>query len=378
MIIVYTECPDYEVLINGRIDEMYDEQKIHYGILMKVCDFFNSALIKFYDSTINQYEKIPISKLCRSLNDGIFKALSCNNYIIADEVMNVLNVCDGAIRNIVSNPNSMLIKEDKKVYISDLRGFSSKTTEWLAKRTGRTVQEKIMPENKILTKKTRFTEKTLENEVTLSLYYFLYDIISERVKKSSCAECDKGLSCRRNYETAISFLNLLSKIKRGDLSEVVPKRHISPNNKLLCDKNYSAVWKSQARLNDYEESIENKWNNLFEEFKQMIFWFVVGIVFKVDSVFVDDKTGVFIDGDNKFGFYENEQGESKITSVRFIMNKTSNSYEELKIFLEDDTVMFSKKQIIFNEMTNFANTSREDVGRITNIKEIYDSLFLNN
>ena len=55
-----------------------------------------------------------------------------------------------------------------------------------------------------------------------------------------------------------------------------------------------------------------------------------------------------------------------------------NSYEELKIFLEDDTVMFSKKQISFNEMTNFANTSREDVGRITNIKEIYDSLFLNN
>lgn len=371
------ECPEFDLLINGKTDEMFDDQRVYYNLLTRVSDFFVSGLSNYFDYTTNRYVEMTISEFCDTLYDGVFRNINCSEFLVVDEIMETLIMCSDAMRNIVSNPNSVLIKEEKKVYLNNLKNYSNKSMEWLAKRTGRTVQEKILPENKILTKITRFTENTLENEVTLALYNFLYDVVNKRLQGSECKDCEKKLLCKNNYEKTISFINLFPKIRRGSLADVVPKRHNIPNNKLLCDKNYSTIWKAQAKVNRYEENVIKKWNNLYPRFKQMIFWFVAGLILNRNNVYVDDMVGVFVSENSKFGFYTDKDGIRIIDRLRFIVNKNYDSYVEIILFVRNEELVIKKKEFNFSDTTNYAKVFNENEFELINISELFESFYTN-
>lgn len=371
------ECPEFDLLINEKTEEMFDDQRVYYNLMTRVNDFFSSGLLNYFDYTTNKYIEMTTSKFCDTLFDGIYRNVNCDEFVAVDEIMEALLMCNDAMRNIVSNPNSVLVKEEKKVYLNNLKGHSSKTMEWLAKRAGRTVQEKILPENKILTKITQFTECTLENEVTLALYMFLYEIINKRLLCSSCKECNNNFSCKNIYDKALSFVNLFPKIHRGSLSEVVPKRHNIPNNKLLCDRNYSIIWKAQTKINSYEDNVIKKWDNLYPRFKQMIFWFVAGLIYNRENVSVDDITGVFVTEDNKFGFYTDKECTRILDRLRFIVDKNSLSYNEITLFIKNDTLLINKRNINFNETTNYAKISNENEFELINVLELFESFYTN-
>jgi len=256
--------PKIDYIINDERDKLSDAQILWYDLLRMV-DSFYFLLNKRLDLIQRLQTGYNHTTLSRYINGITLEAEETicekDRPLLHDEFTQIAANARPAVEKIAVNPRTRLVKESCKVHVSKVREVSHKTVEWLAQRPQEKIEDKIKPNNTVLTRKVIFSPDTVENRALRYFYGRLYKYISMLLEKSGCADCGNGDDCSAASELW-SFLRIKNAMRKTGLNEV--KAHVAavPNNALLCDKYYSVVRRETENLKKVEARIEEKWEKL--------------------------------------------------------------------------------------------------------------------
>lgn len=334
-----------DILFHNQIDKMSKEQKFKYSAMLKINHILNCALEDDRERSsgkcyVMQYSAF-LDKIRKAFEDTIIQSDQCqNNIVIFDDFIRIADYGYAAIKEIVNSPSTHLEKMACKVHVQKATGMGIKTMKWIAERPGRTVQEKVSPQNKVLTTKTVFSADTKENREFMYMYKILHEAILARLTNTECRNC-KNNDCKYNvWITKINKLfSMSSKIRRSELKDVKPIKQSVQNNKLMCDKNYRIIWNAVKMLSDVEEKIETDFNEKLESrFAMIIYWIILAKLISYDNVLMYDKVGRFYDKNGVLGFGDENNVADKIAESQNIIIKTDDeSVENEFIFKIDET-----------------------------------------
>ncbi|MDR2694690.1 MAG: DUF2357 domain-containing protein [Chitinispirillales bacterium] len=255
-----------DYIINGETDKLSPAQVLWYDLLRAV-DSFYFCLNNRLELTQRLQRGYNHTTLSRYINEiaAAAEETACvsERPLRHDEFTQIALKALPAIEKIVINPRTRLVKESCKQHVSRVREVSHKTVEWLAQRPQEKIEDKIKPNNTVLTRKTVFSPDTVENRALRYFYGRLYKYISMLVEKSECADCGKRDGCSRVSELQ-GFLWIKNAMRKTGLNDVREQVAAVPNNALLCDKYYSVVRRETENMKKVEERIERKWNKLPE------------------------------------------------------------------------------------------------------------------
>lgn len=295
------EMPKYEHIMQPEKDLLNGNQKLWYELLCLTSDTVHNAMIGFVDNFTGNYHQFRLSDFFTALN-GVAEGYAdegCANKLLADDFVLTAYLAEKALKHIVAAPSTKIIKVDTKVQANKLRNSSIKTMNYLAKRSGQTVKEKIAPENKVLTTLTRFTPDTLENRHSLYLLDVLYNMLAERYEDSPCKTCKrKDRECYKISERIRSLLHLKTEIRKSELYGVKKERQRIQNNKLMCDKYYKLVWDCVKLLESSKGKIESSWDLLCERYETLTVWFVIARLLSYGNVRIKDRIEKLTDDGN--------------------------------------------------------------------------------
>ena len=214
-----------------------------------------------------------------------------------EDFIRIAEFANKAIKNIVNNPSREIKKIEVKLPATRVAGFTNRTMRWLATRPGRTVAEKISPENKVLTTKTVFSVDTKENRELMYLYRNLYEVILLHLSRTKCYQCNNhGVSCKREWVRDMQkLLRTYSRIKKDELGEVKPEKQATQNNKLMCDLNYKIIWDAVGLLMHVEENIQDQFSNVSQRLTRLLYWVLLGGCLKDRHAKIYDYMGIFYD-----------------------------------------------------------------------------------
>ena len=239
------EFPKVEYIIYNKKEKLNKEQVGWYKLLALRESVLNLSIKDFVGLDKDNSQEIYVSSFLDSIFFNIEKYLfdECEKPLLFDDFVYIASVATKALKAIIENPSTKLIKVEEQVKYNKITNSGIKTMQWLAKRPGSTITEKISPKNKVLTVSTKFSFDTKENEASMYLYDVLYRILGSRLFESKCKTC-KNNSCnqKRSFEELLRLYSLNTAVKQSELSTIPKIRHSVQNNKLMCDRFYKVVW----------------------------------------------------------------------------------------------------------------------------------------
>jgi len=253
-----------DYIINNEKDKLYPEQSLWYDLLRTVDSFYFliNARLELIQRMQSGYNHTTLSRYINGIALEA-KEAKCESGrpLLHDELTQIALKAQPAVEKIAANPRTRLVKESCKQHVSRVREISHKTVEWLAQRPQEKIEDKIKPNNAVLTRKAVFSQDTVENRALRYFYGRLYKYISMLLEKSGCSKCDKIDDCSRVSELQ-GFLWIRNAMRKIGLNEVREQLAAIPNNALLCDKYYSVVRRETENLKKVEELIAGKWDEL--------------------------------------------------------------------------------------------------------------------
>ena len=183
-----------------------------------------------------------------------------------DELSRIVNASDGACRHIGENFRSKILRENILMPSYRARELGSAGLSWLSRRSGRSIREKLAyTNNKLLAVKRRLSLDTGENRLFMAFVSRMIELIDLKGSNATKEE-------RR-------FRDWGRKLARDDsLSDIGRWENTAPNNTLLSDKNYRAVWRAWQALEKIDDMVVNDVNHLDAHICTVYFWkFLSGI-----------------------------------------------------------------------------------------------------
>ena len=282
-----------------------------------------------------------LEKLRKSFEATVRQERLCDDILVFDDFIRIADFSYAAIREIAAHPSTHIEKVDTKIHANRAAGFSSRTMRWMSQRPGRTIEEKISPENKILTRKTVFSADTKENREFMYLYRVLHEAITERIKYTSCQSCSLQDHCDY-YEWVLKIKKLMAlnlKIKASDLADVKPVKQSVQNNKLMCDKNYKIIWDAVQMLSHIEEKIEQDYKaNLVTRLATILYWLILGKLNSVQGVVIADFAGALQDDGGRLWFGEQRNCPEVLTHDLLQTDDTGRVRRVLTLELKDSAI----------------------------------------
>lgn len=327
-------------LFHNRIEKMTDEQQSRFDLMLQINHFVNCALEGNRERSTGRCLPIKFTDFLERLrvayDETVERQSICKSILVYDDFIRVANFSFDAIRDIVSNPSTHIEKISVKEIANRATNFGNKTVKWLSQRPGSTIQEKISPQNRVLTSKTIFSVDTKENRELMYLYRILHEALSVRMNGIACATCSDSRSCKYyEWVKKAKKLNAMNiKIKSGELSAVKPIKQSQQNNKLMCDKNYKIVWDSVKMLSHIEDTIKAHYeNNLIDSLARLLYWLMLAELLRHPNIKISDT----------YGTVENEGTLSFISECG-----SSYNQNQQPIILTDEFGNFRKQYLLEN------------------------------
>lgn len=256
--------PNMDYILNNETDKLSEAQVLWYNLLRMVDSFYFllNTQLGLMQSTQAGYNFTTLSKYIDAIA-LVAEETSCDrkNPFRQDEFTKIAFKAMPVISKIVRTPRTRLTKETCKLHLSQVREISSKTIEWLAEQPQEKIEDKIKPNNTVLTRKVVFSTDTTENRTLRYFYDRLYKYISKLVEDSDCSACEKAGECRI-VSDAQGFLRIKNAMRKAELNTVPAQLATMPNNALMCDKYYSVIWREAKNLKEVERRITNLWDRL--------------------------------------------------------------------------------------------------------------------
>lgn len=171
-----------------------------------------------------------------------------------DVVSRLIENCIEAIRTIADNMRENIIRENIKMPVYKVKEINSYGLQWLSRRPGRTIREKISNSNsQMMAVRRRMSLDTGENRLYLA---FLKDLIEHLEIKS-----EKMPSKNQRKDEVMYYSQLLSIIRDPEFEEIRRWENLPPNNTLLSDKHYKVIWKCWNELKQLDDWLFNLSSN---------------------------------------------------------------------------------------------------------------------
>ncbi len=383
--------PQIDQIMHASLDDNAYSQKEYVKLMNKSNNFINLSFQNYLDRISREYNYksiVDILYMVKTVLDEEEDA--CDSQIIFDDFVRNASLVSQSLQKIINSPSRKLIKIEKNVPANKVTRFDSKTMNWLSRRPGATIEEKISPKNMIPTKVTYFTPDTSENRHTMYLFDILYDYLYEKVypnglepKCETCTFTDKN--CYKLYEKLKNILFLKQKVRSTDLKEVLKQKQLRQNNKLLSDKEYKQIWDAVRDIDYYEQNCKSVWENLKERYQFIAFLFVCSKIaslrdFKVFDEYtqIKDKDGkisvVNSEGMNFIKFYDGINDRVILVSLaNEKINVLVYEYKSENKVKFDMISIYSKSfdlSNIFDEFTNIQNSEDEYNVLVANIDSL--------
>lgn len=361
------EFPKVEYIIYNKQEKLNKEQVGWYKLLALRESVLNLSIKDFVGLDKDNSQEIYVSSFLDSIFFNIEKYLfdECEKPLLFDDFVYIASVATKALKAIIENPSTKLIKVEEQVKYNKITNSGIKTMQWLAKRPGSTITEKISPKNKVLTVSTKFSFDTKENEASMYLYDVLYRILGSRLFESKCKTC-KNNSCnqKRSFEELLRLYSLNTAVKQSELSTIPKIRHSVQNNKLMCDKFYKVVWDCNVKISRIEKELKNEWDNLENILYKDMFYYIASIIKQLPNVKIKDVIGrIQVDKNGLLNF-------SNVNEFTFVNNE--KKLEEVKISFDDNRIKIEKRGFTKkNSKFELENTSSGQV----DLAVIHDDLF---
>ncbi len=260
-------------------ENLYRDGKLNnrFVTYLSAIDMENSLLNR------DAFKNNQIADICSNYayrSKNFFDAINAPLGFINDDVQVIYDYTLSHIESILEKPNQGIIKEQKLVAKEKVKQLEPKTFNWLANKPGMSIKEKMAYVNKISSPVKRYTYNIKENQVVLAFYKDISRLLNSKI---SFYETNADLFGPSNEEI-FRLKSKLNKIKyklRNEFDEVVEKDYSTPNNALLGNKDYSAIWKSYVELKQTNIDYTDSFDRYIKSFKAM---FITLLLNKYDFV----------------------------------------------------------------------------------------------
>lgn len=185
-----------------------------------------------------------------------------------DTVSRLIDGTDAAARRITENMRRTIIRENVLQPVYKVREINSYGLNWLSRRPGRTVKEKIANSNaSMMAVRRRQSVDTGENRLFLAFLREITDLID--IKASSLPP--ENIRPEELEFASRAFLIL----KDPDLSEIRRWENLPPNNTLLSDQNYGKIWRNWNEMKEIDEIVAKDAESLDQRLAALFFLLVL-------------------------------------------------------------------------------------------------------
>lgn len=172
-----------------------------------------------------------------------------------DYLTYIINDFENSFYHISKNLNEKIIRENKIVSISKVKEINSASINWLSKKQGNTVKQKLANSNYKMMAVNRYSSlDTGENRLFKTLIKTLEELLSLKIETLP--------NNTINHLEEIIHVDLLQTLKEVVFEEISRFENTAPNNTLLSDKHYRIAWKTWKKLNNIDEIINQDNYNL--------------------------------------------------------------------------------------------------------------------
>ena len=203
-------------------------------------------------------DSIPISELLEKNADK-----SSMRDAKLDGLSKIISECDSAARHIAENMRENIIRENVKLPVYQVKEVNSYGLNWLSRRPGRTIKEKISNSTSIMAVRRRMSLDTGENRLYVAFLRELNDILDTKHKylsKGQITEVEKEF-----------WAFLKSVLYKEELEDIGRWENMPPNNTLLSDQYYKKVWKGWESLKSLDRQIKDDNRFLSERLCEMTY-----------------------------------------------------------------------------------------------------------
>ena len=213
----------------------------------------------------------PLSKVLSNIDQ---KTRSGVRPIPADHLHRTTCLTFDAVRSVLAQPRTRLLREHEQRPIYDLREMDAQCMAWLARQPGRSIREKLAGKQHALSVVRRFTLDTPENRVMCRVLELLHRRLNLRF--DAAATYDPEGPCNAPQRKMFDLCR--HALRATEFASVPPSEVPRPNNVLLNDRHYSRIWRAWMLLDQEEQALESAWSNVKEDFTTALFWILAGHV----------------------------------------------------------------------------------------------------
>lgn len=287
-----------------------------------------SFLILYLRDTLTKLDKhneIGLLTLCsKDINTNIYTA-NC------DILTCIIEQFLPSLKYINNNISTKLVNQNVLVSVSKAKKLNSSNINWLSRRPGSNLKEKIASTNNKIMAQTQFHSfDTLENRLFKALCLRLDDFLLYKISKVP----KDNVSFVEN-----EMCNAIYKVKKSDYFDSI-KRYQStpPNNRLLGDKHYKNVRAAWLKINKIDDILRKDLSTIEHEISVVFFMLI--LQFLTRSTFRMQQEIILID-------VENFDIKMFTQKIEFVIVDQKFNYHICEIYLEDSTIFVQVLDDIF-------------------------------
>jgi len=249
-----------------------------------------------------------------------------------DRVFRIIDHTRASIKHIIKNTHSRIIRDHEIIPVYAVREMDSASIQWLARKSGRTLKEKLSGKPYLKAVIRKNSSDTAENRLFKAYLQKLDEILTIRK------------NCFKKDEDEIDDIQLsIQRFMRSDVFQFIgPWINISPNNILLQDKNYRKIWDGWNLLQSLSDDLGSDYKRMQQDFFSVLFWEILTQM-RFYRAFRLLQIPVYIDY-NEYSFYGIEKKEGSIFSVKGFLLAEKNAkdshnnqnYGEFDMYLKID------------------------------------------
>ena len=183
-----------------------------------------------------------------------------------DEISRIVASTREAFAHVTGQLHERILRENVMLPIYRAKEIGSAGLNWLSKRSGRTIREKLSTTKSMLAVRRRMSYDTGENRLLLAFTEQLEDA----VEKKRTAAPALLIDAERAFQSrALTFF------KSEEADDIGRWENVPPNNTLLSDRWYRQIWKGWNDLQNVSSLIRSDAAHLSARVGTVFFWNVL-------------------------------------------------------------------------------------------------------
>jgi len=199
---------------------------------------------------------------------GLTELLNAGAPQPGDEITRIVLSTREAFAHVTGQLHERILRENVMLPVYRVKEIDNTGLQWLSKRSGRTIREKLSNTNSMLAVRRRMSYDTGENRLLLAFTRQLEEAIEKKRTATSNIRYGKPL----REEEKLFQLRALKFFRSEEAEDIGKWENVPPNNTLLSDRFYRQIWKGWKDLQNVSALIKSDNMHLAEHSCTFFLW----------------------------------------------------------------------------------------------------------